>query len=173
MSMKAELQKCLFIIDALTENIGKLFSYLVIVIMLLQVYEAVMRYIFKAPSIWSWELGMLLYGAHFMLGGAWVMKQNQHVRTDILLQRFSKKKQALLEVILFGTIFFTFVTVMVYKQTDNALYSLRMGEKTFTEWAPPFYPLKIIIAVSFFLLALQGLARWVRQLHFLITDEEI
>ena len=173
MPMQTVLQKCLSTIDALTENIGKLFSFLIIIIMLLQIYEVIMRYIFGAPSIWSWELCMLLYGAHFMLGGAWVMKQNKHVRTDVLLQKFSKKKQALLEVILFGTVFFTFVAVMVFKQGDNALYSLRMGERTFTAWAPPFYPLKIIIAVSFFLLALQGLARWVRQLHFLITDKEI
>lgn len=173
MSFTSSFQKLFRFIDFLSEGTGKLFSFLVIIIMLLQVYEAVMRYIFKAPSIWSWELAMLLYGVHFMAGGAWVLKQNKHVRTDIFLMNMSKKTQAWLEVFLFGSLFLIFAVVMTFKQTENALFSLSMGERTFTEWAPPFYPVKIIMAISFLLLLLQGIARWGRQLYYLISDKEI
>ena len=171
--MKAVLQKMLHVIDMLSVGTGKLFSFMVIIIMLLQVYETLMRYVFKAPTIWSWELAMLIYGAHFMLGGAWVLQQNKHVRTDLLMQKFPKRIQALLEVILFGSVFMIFAFVMITKQIDNAIFSVKMGEKTFTEWAPPFYILKIAIAYSFLLLGLQGLARWIRQFYFLFANREI
>jgi TRAP-type mannitol/chloroaromatic compound transport system permease small subunit len=171
--MKATLQWSLKTIDMLSTNTGKLFSFLVVFIMILEVYEAIMRYIFGSPTIWSWELAMLFYGVHFMLGGAWVLQQNKHVRTDVLLLRFPKRMQSLFEVIFFGTVFMVFAWVMSTKQIENAIYSINMREKTYTEWAPAFYPVKIAIAISFILLSLQGIARWIRSFYFLITGKEI
>ena len=84
-----------------------------------------------------------------------------------------KRIQSLLEVILFGTVFMIFAWVMSTKQIENAIYSINMREKTYTEWAPAFYPVKIAIAISFILLSLQGIARWIRSFYFLITGKEI
>lgn len=174
--MENHMQKALLTllksIDTLSIFVGKAASWLIIPIVLLQVYEALARFFFKSPTIWSWELALLLYGIHFFLGGAWVLQENRHVRTDVLLMSRSPKVRAVLELILFSTIFAAFMYVMVSTSWDQAFKSVAIDERTFNEWAPPFWPVKILIAVSFTLLALQGFARAMRCLLFLITGQE-
>jgi TRAP-type mannitol/chloroaromatic compound transport system permease small subunit len=170
--MHEALRTLLKWIDSLSIFIGKTASWLIIPIVLLQVYEALARYFFKSPTIWTWELALLLYGVHFFLGGAWVLQENRHVRTDVLLMRYSPKIKALLEFILFSTIFSVFMYVMVSTAWEQAIKSIAIQERTFNEWAPPFYPVKVLIAISFSLLALQGFANALRSLLFLITGQE-
>ena len=167
------LKKLLQTIDAISENTGKLFSFIVIPIALLEAMEVVLRYVFNSPTDWSWELAAILSGVMFITGGAWVLKEDKHVRTDIFYGKFSRKTQACVDVFFFTTIFFTFVGVLSWKAVNSAIYSTSILERTFSMWAPPLYPLKIIIALSFILLGLQGIAKWIRDLHYIINGEEI
>lgn len=170
--MQTSLFTLLKWIDKLSIFVGKTASWLIIPIVLLQVYEALARYFFKSPTIWTWELALLMYGVHFFLGGAWVLQENRHVRTDVLIMKLSPRLQALLEVLLFCTVFAAFMYVMVLTSWEQALHSIAIQERTFNEWAPPFYPVKTLIAVSFTLLALQGFARAARSLIFFITGRQ-
>lgn len=167
------LSKVLRGIDLLSEYTGKVFSFLIFAIVGLEVLEVFKRYILHSPTTWSWELATMLFGAHFIIGGAWVLKEGKHVRTDVIYGRLSPKVKALLDLILFTLIFFVFVGVLIWKSTANAIYSWQINERTFSMWAPPFYPLKTVIAISFILLGLQGLAKWIRDLVFLIKGETI
>ena len=120
---------------------------------------------------------MMTAGAHFLLGGAWVMQQNKHVRVDVLSVNLPVRVRAALEIILFATIFAILMYALVPISWDHALKSLATNEGTSTEWSPLFYPLKTAIAVSFTLMTLQGFANTMRALRFLITgstgrDEE-
>ena len=160
------LLKC---IDNLSVFVGKTAAWLVVPIMLLPAFEAIIRSAIGIATVWSWELALMFYGAHFMLGGAWVMQQNRHVRADVLTVKLPVRVQAVMEIILFATIFAIFMYAMIPASWKHAMHSLATGERTFNEWAPPFYPLKTVIAVSFILMALQGFANTVRALLFLIT----
>lgn len=167
------LKKILAIIDAVSENTGKLFSFIILPVAALEAVEVILRYGFDSPTDWSWELAAILSGAMFITGGAWVLKEDKHVRTDIFYGKFSRKVQAYLDVFFFTTIFFSFVTVLSWKSINNAIYSVSIQERTFSMWAPPLYPLKIIIAFSFVLFGLQGIAKWIRDLHYIIKGEEL
>lgn len=167
------LKKFLNTIDEISEYTAKAFSYLIIVMVVLQVGEAILRYVFNKPTIWSWELVMLLYGVHFIIGAGWVLKEEGHVRTDVIFQTLAPKKQALLELIMYPCLFFVFVIVMLWKSTANAIYSVSVREATFTQWAPPFYPVKIIVAIAFLILLLQGIAKWIRCFVFFRKGERI
>ena len=57
--------------------------------------------------------------------------------------------------------------------SNNAIYSVGIQESTFSMWAPPLYPLKVIFAVAYILLFLQGLAKWVRDLVYVVKGVEI
>ncbi len=160
-------------IDKLSENAGKLFSLLVIPIIVLEAGESLLRYVFQKPTDWSWELASMLFGAFFMMGGAWVLKEQNHVRTDVFYSKLSRKWRAYFDLFFFTTIFFVFITVMVWKMSANALYSIGIQESTFSMWAPPLYPLKVIFAVAYILLFLQGLAKWVRDLVYVVKGVEI
>jgi TRAP-type mannitol/chloroaromatic compound transport system permease small subunit len=160
-------------IDFISEYTGKIFSFLVLIMVSLQVVEVFRRYVLHTPTTWSWELVTLLYGTHFVLGGAWLLKEGGHVRTDIFYDRFSPKVKAYVDLFFFTTIFFVFAYVMIWKVGSNALYSYSINEKTYTMWAPPFWPLKFAFTFGFLLLFLQGLAKWIRDLIFVIKGERI
>jgi TRAP-type mannitol/chloroaromatic compound transport system permease small subunit len=171
--MIAKIDKLLKGIDSLSVWAGKIFSMLVLPIIVLEAVESVLRYIFQRPTDWSWELAAMLFGACFMMGGAWVLKENNHVRTDVFYNNFSRKGKAYIDLFFFTTVFFVFGGVMVWKMGANAIYSVSIKETTFIMWAPPLYPLKVIFAVSYILLLLQGLAKWIRDLVYVTKGVEL
>lgn len=167
------LKKTLMTIDAFSVFMGKLFSFIILPVTLLEAVEVILRYVFDSPTDWSWELAAMLAGAMFVMGAGWVLKDEKHVRTDIIYAKLSRKWQAIFDVFFFTIIFFSFTVVLSVKSIQQAIYSTRISESTFSMWAPPLYPLKIIIALSFVVLFLQGLAKWLRDVHFLIKGREI
>ncbi len=160
-------------IDSLSVWAGKIFSMLILPIIVLETGESLLRYIFQKPTDWSWELAAMLFGAFFMMGGAWVLKDNNHVRTDVFYNKLSRKGRAWIDLFFFTTIFFVFSGVMVWKMGANAIYSVGIRETTFSMWAPPLYPLKVIFAVGYILLLLQGLAKWIRDFVYVAKGVEL
>ena len=167
------LKKTLTAIDRISVFIGKLFSFIIIPIVLLEAVEVVRRYVFDSPTGWAWELSAMLFGAMFIVGAGWILSENKHVRTDVLYAKLSRKWQAIFDLVFFTVIFFSFAGVLAVKSIQQSIYSVGILEKTFSMWAPPLYPLKIIIALGFVVLLLQGLAKWIRDVHFLIKGSEI
>lgn len=167
------LRGILTFIDELGERTAKLFSYAILIVIGLETVEVIRRYILHRPTHWSWEAAAILAGTGYLIGGAWVLRDSKHVRTDIFYGRFSKKTQAIVDIVMFLCIFFVFVGVLSWKTTTAAIHSVSIGERTFTMWGPPLYPLKIVIALSFVLLALQGIAKLIRDLFFVIKGEEL
>ena len=160
-------------VDSLSVFMGKLFSYLILPVMLLEAVEVVLRYVFDSPTDWSWELAAHLSGAMFIMGAAWVLLDDKHVRTDLIYAKLSRRGRAFLDVFFFATMFFMFAGVLTYKSWTKAIYSTKIFERTFSMWGPPLFPLKIIIATGFTILLLQGIVKWSRDLYFLITGREI
>jgi TRAP-type mannitol/chloroaromatic compound transport system permease small subunit len=167
------LRRVLSFIDELGERIAKLFSYSVLIVIGLETVEVIRRYVLHKPTHWSWEAAAILAGAGYLIGGAWVLRDGKHVRTDILYSRLSRKAQAIVDIVMFLVIFFVYVGVLSWKATTAAIHSVVINERTFTMWGPPLYPVKIVIALSFVLLALQGLAKLIRDLFFVIKGEEL
>lgn len=169
----SRIAKVLQIIDAVSERTGKTFSFLVIAILFLEVREVIARYVFSEPSVWSWELSTLFYGIFFIMGGAWVLKDGRHVRTDVFFAKFPARVRALIDLVLFMCLFFLFVAVMVWYGAQAAIHSVEIRETTYTVWAPPLYPTKIALLLGFLLLGIQGLAKWIRDLIFVAKGIEI
>jgi len=167
------MKKMLLAIDRFSEFIGKTVSFLILPVTLLEAFEAIRRYGFNSPTDWSWELAAIMSGAMYVAGGAWVLKDNKHVRTDLFYAKLSRKWQAIFDLFFFTIIFFSFAGVLAVKSTQQAIYSVGILESTYSMWGPPLYPLKIIIALSFITLFLQGLAKWIRDLYFLIKGCEL
>ena len=167
------VSKIFSMVDRLSVFMGKLFSYLVIPVMLLEAVEVVLRYVFDSPTDWSWELAAHLSGMMFIMGAGWVLLDDKHVRTDLIYAKLSKRGQALLDVIFFAVIFFSFTGVLTYKSWTKAIYSTQIFERTFSMWGPPMFPLKLVIATGFTILLLQGIVKWSRSLCYLFTGREI
>ena len=166
-----KLEAFLRIIDITNDWIGKVISYLVIPFALLVSYEVIQRYVFKTPSLWIEEGVLLGYGAYIILGGAYAFIHNTHVNVDIFYRRWSPKTKAIVDAVTFP-LFVFFVGMLLWKGGDMALTSLQHMEHSQSAWRPPIYPFKLIVPLAAFLLLLQGLAKFIRNITTITAKRE-
>ncbi|HKJ65709.1 MAG TPA: TRAP transporter small permease subunit [Desulfopila sp.] len=159
-------------IDRLNLWQGKITSMLIIPLLLVVLYEVFMRYGFNSPTIWGFEATAFLYGMHYMFGLAYTDVKKGHVQVDIFTSLAPKKVQAAISALTTLVFFLPVMTCMTIWSTKFAIYSVQGLEKNSTSWAPPIYPFKLIMALCFFLLLLQGVSNLIRDLQALFGKEE-
>ena len=158
-------------IDAISEWVGKGASYLILPGSLILAWEVVSRYGFNNPTMWAHGTSQRIFATYYILAGAYVLRHNQHVTVDIIYNRFSLRTRSVLSVI--GSIFFfIFCGVLLWKGIDFAWTSLSMLEPDETPWRAPLYPFKMMIPLGAFLILMQGLAKFIRNLATAITGRE-
>jgi TRAP-type mannitol/chloroaromatic compound transport system permease small subunit len=163
------LEKTANAITQFNRKAGDWSSLLMLPMLFVAVYEVFMRYAFNAPTSWGFELTIFIYGVHFILGYSYTDAHNGHVRVDIFSSRLGPRKKALLEIVTLLVIFFPFMTLMTVFAGKFALLSTSMRELASTSWAPPIWPVKILMVLGFFMLWLQGLGNLLHNLHVALT----
>lgn len=162
-----QLEKYLHYIDLVSEYSGKFISLLIIVLNLIIGYEVIARYILNAPTIWVHEASGMLFGTYIVLGAAYVLSIKGHVNMDLLYTRLSRRQQAFIDIITFG-VFAAFCITLIVKGGERALYSIKIMEHSSSIWGPPLYPIKLMLPIGAFLLLLQGLANFSRDVMTLV-----
>lgn len=165
------LRNILLGIDKLNEWVAKGVAWIVVAIIFATVYEVVMRYVFNSPTNWVFEFNYLVHGPYFLLLGAYVYAQNGHVNVDIIHGKLSPRLRAIMDIFSM-TFFFIFVFVMLKYGGRFALNSFSFRETLSSAWAPPIYPVKMAIPVAALMLLLQGIARYIRNIHQAVTGLE-
>ena len=161
------MNRVLRIIDRISEYSGKGTSFLILLMLVLICCETVLRYAFNSPTIWSGELTSIVFGAYIILGGAYTLLVGGHVNMDIIHSRLSPRAKALIDVITFFFFLF-FCVALLWKGWEGAMSALSTGERTVSEWRPIIFPTKIILVIGTFLLFLQGLAKFVRDIQTVV-----
>ncbi|MCP3923149.1 MAG: TRAP transporter small permease subunit [Desulfobacterales bacterium] len=161
------------LIDNLNRKQGEISSLLIVPLLLVVIYEVIMRYCFNAPTIWGFEVTTFLYGLHYMLGFSYTDVHDGHVKVDIFSSRLSKKKQAVLSIICTLVIFLPTFTLLAIAAVQFAYTSIEGLELNSTSWAPPIYPFKSIMALALIFLVLQGVSNLIKDFKILLnkTDE--
>jgi len=147
------------IIEGLTEGIGGLAALVIIPLVLATCYEVFARYLFGAPTIWAFELGYILTGVHFLLGGAITLKRKAHVRIDLIYDQLSVRKRAVIDLVLYTALVLPALCLIFLRLADYATAAYLSGEGSGqSAWNPPIWPFRAIIATSFLVLTLQVVA---------------
>jgi len=147
------------IIDKLNERIGRGVSWLTIILVLVTCYDVVVRYVFRESSVAFQEIEWHLFAILFLVGGAYTLKIDDHVRVDIFYTKFSTERKALVDFV--GSIIFLipFCLLAIYASKDFVVNSFLVKETSPDAGGlPARYILKAFIPLSFFLLLLQGIA---------------
>jgi len=157
------MQTFIRIVDKTNEWIGKIVSFLMIPLVLITVFEVVMRYIVKQPTIWAWDLNIQVFAAIVMLGGGYTLLKKGHVVVDVFVMAMNPRKRALIDLV---TSFFFFVGVLVLLLGgwEMAWMSLKVGETMPTVWAPPYYIMKLMVPVGAFFVLVQGVSEFMKNL---------
>lgn len=167
-----KIKVCLRIVNSVSEWTGKFVSFLVIVIIGVTIWEVVLRYVFNAPTIWAFDAAYLIFGAYGVLGGAYTLYLRGHVNVDIFYGRLSLRTRAIVDLVT-SIFFFLFCGLLLWKGGEMAWDSLKIMERGSSAWSPPVYPIKMTIPIAAFLLLLQGLAKFIRDLLIAATGREI
>lgn len=150
---------------------GRIVSWLLLPLTLIIVMEVILRYGFGRPTIWAWDTNVMLLAGLIMLGGGYALLHDSHVAVDILVQRLSARKRAILDLI---TFFFFFVAVggLLVEATVVAWSSVQTREMHYSFWAPPIYPLRVVMAIGVFLLLIEGIAKFITKLLAVMGDKK-
>lgn len=169
MSTVFKVLKC---IDWLSEKAGELGKWVALVLVFAGSYEAIARHFFGAPTIWSYDTMCMCGGIIYMLGASYNYLHDSHTRVDIIYTALSPKKKALMDVICSLILFFPLNIIMFKVAVDWAIKAWKINEKMFTSfWYPPAAPYRTLFAFGLLLLVLQGIAKFIRDVHFLVTGE--
>lgn len=153
----------LSVINKINEWAGKLSSFLIVGLIAAMVWGVMLRYVFDSPVIWADEMSLFLFSGYIMLGGGYALLHEAHVNVPILHDHLRPRTRATVDLIT-SVLFFCFCGVLLWKGVDMAWSSLQEWEHSFSVWGPPIYPVKLTIPVGAFLLLLQGLAKFIRDL---------
>ena len=166
------LERCLRFVDSFSKRSGQAIAPLVLVFMAVLIFEVIARYVFNSPTKWAHETSTFIFGAQFMLAGAYGFWRGSFINVEILHDRLPIRPRAILDLVL-SILPLVICGLMIWKGGAFFLTSLRLHEHTQTVFGPPLYPLRGVIPVAAFLLLIQVIAKFARDLHLVITGEEL
>ncbi len=166
-----KVQKFLHTVDGISTWVGKAFAWLIVVLMLVVVVEVFKRYALNAPTAWIFDASNMLYGTLFMMGGAYTLAHDGHVRGDFLYGNFSPRKQATIDLVLYIAFFLPGIAALTWAGWTYFGDAWKINEQTFSAQPIPLYPFKFIIPFAGATVLLQGIAEIVRCVVCLKTGE--
>lgn len=155
-------------LEKVIEKIGQYVSWIWLVLMLLIVSNALMRYFFNTTFVALEELQWHLYAVGFMLGLSYCFIHDGHVRVDALAEHWSMKKRVWIEIFGISLLLLPFCFVMFNYALPFVERSYRMNEVSPSfDGLPMRWILKSFILIALALLVMAATSRWLRCVAFL------
>ncbi len=146
-------------IDRISTFAGKAFAWLIGLLMIVVCVEVAKRYALNAPSAIIFDVTSMMYGATFMMCGAYALAQNAHVRGDFLYGSMRPRVQAGLDLALYFLFFLPGIAALFLAGWDFAETAWKIREhSSVTADGPPVYHFKTLIPIAGALVLLQGFA---------------
>ena len=153
------------IIDGISWIATRLADLAVILLVLAMVYEVAARYMFHAPTEWAFDIAYMSNGAIFLLGLGWVLRQDGHIRIDVVRNKLPATLTRITDIIIYLVILFPLFCMFSRVAIIKALYAWRTNEvEMVSPWAPLMWPFYAVIAIGLVVLSLQFLAQGLRML---------
>jgi len=162
------MKRLLFSIDNLSAWVGKAFAWCIVVLTFATSYEVFVSYLLNRPTGWAFDMSVQMYGALFLMAGAYTLSRNGHVRGDVLYRLLPIKWQAGIDLVLYVVFLLPGALALMitgyYYAADSWFYKE-------VAWSSPariqIYFFKTLIPIAGTLLLLQALAEMVRCVHCL------
>lgn len=159
-------------IDSINEHIGKTISWFTLFMVLVMFGIVVMRYVFNEGSIAAQESVMYMHALVFMLGAAFTLKRDGHVRVDIFYNKMSIRNKSIVNFL--GNLFLLLpVCIFIFWSSwDYVLEAWRIKESSREAGGLPWtYLLKTSILIMAALLILQAIADMLRNVLRIFSEK--
>ena len=148
------------VIDRVSGYTGLFAMYLIFVMIGILAYATITK-VFFFPSIWTVEMAQFVMVAYFMLGGGFTLREDEHVRMDLLYAAWPARRKAGTDLITGAALIF-FLVMLQVGGIASLIYAFQYWEKGFSAWAPYMWPVKVGINIGLFLTLLQAIAIWLK-----------
>jgi TRAP-type mannitol/chloroaromatic compound transport system permease small subunit len=157
------VERFLLFVDRLSMWMGKTFAWCILILTFAVSYEVFVRYALRAPTAWAYDVSYIMYGALFLMAGAYTVSRDGHVRGDVVYRLWSPRTQGAVDLVLYVLFYFPAVLALIYSGFWFAHLAWRFGETSvFSPASIPIWQVKALIPVAGIVLALQGISEIVR-----------
>ncbi len=153
-------------IDKINGFCGEFVCYWSVIAVFVYYYEVIARYVFNSPTNWAHESMFLMFGMQYLLSGAYALREDSHVRVDVLYLYLSDRAKVITDIVT-SVFFFLFTGTLLVTGWIFLMDSIDVWEVSFTEWAVQYWPIKISIVLGAVLIILQGLSKLIKDVLLL------
>jgi len=154
------------IIDKFTDTTGVWVAWLNLPLVLAVAYEVIARYLFNAPTIWSFDVTYMLYGTIFMLGAAYTLHKGGHIRTDFFYEKWTDRTRGVVDSISYIVFFFPSIVMLGVASGNEAWYAFTINETSEqTPWRPILWPFKAVVPLTCVMLLVQGVSELIKSFY--------
>ncbi len=150
-------------VEAINRTVGRAIMYLVIVSMGLLLFASISRTFFNTSYIWMVEMLQFILTAYYILGGGYSVQLDAHVRMDLFYGNLSERGKAIIDAVTSLLVIF-YLVVLLIGAVSGTIYAIRYGQVNYSAWRPPLWPIKSIMTIGIFLMLLQMIAVFFRDL---------
>jgi TRAP-type mannitol/chloroaromatic compound transport system permease small subunit len=124
------LMSLIRVIDRISDWSGRIVCWMIVPLVGSLAWEVVARYVFAAPTVWAYDLSYMLYGAFFMLGAGYALFRGGHIRTDMLYQNWSPRRQGAIDAVCYLFLFFPAMLFLLWMGGQEAWHAWEIGERS-------------------------------------------
>ena len=155
-------------IDTLNTKVGKLTTWLILITTLISAGNAIVRKMFDTSSNALLEVQWYIFAGVFLLGAAYGLLQNSHVRIDFISSRLSARTRNWIDVVGIVVALIPFCMLSIYLSWPLFVQAYQSGEMSQNAGGLIRWPAYALIPAGFFLLMLQGISEMIKRLAFLM-----
>lgn len=157
------LQPISKLIDLIALASARLAELAAAILVTAMVWEVFARYVLHAPTVWAFDVAYMMNGAIFLLGTAWVMRQNEHISIDVVRKHLPKSFARISDLVLYLLVLFPLFAVLSKVSIHKAWMAWTLNEvEMVSPWAPLMWPFYACIALGLIAFTLQLLAHGLR-----------
>ena len=161
------------VIDAINDRFGVIANWLVLIACLISAGNATSRYLFSISSNAWLEVQWYMFAGMVLLGAPYTFKVNEHVRVDLVYGSVSERTRIIIDIV--GIILFLMpiCLILIYFTWPWFTESLRTGETSSNAGGLLRWPVKLLLPLGFFLMALQGVSELIKRVAALQAHYEL
>mgnify|MGYP001065110234 CR=1 FL=1 len=155
--MSSVIRSYVRLMDGLADFIGAFAKYLIYVMIGVLMFDVVSDKTFGFVQNWTVETAQFTLAAFYFLAGPKTLKDDAHVRLDLLYDTFSARGKAAIDMITVWIVIF-YLSVMLWGSVSSLQYSWATNQRLPSLWAPSLVPIKVLMTVCIVLMILQCIA---------------
>lgn len=151
-------------IDRMSTFFGAVAALTVVVLVVLMLYDVLLRYAFNRPTSWGNDLNAFLMGGSFVLSIAYAMATDSHVRVDLLYSEQTRPRIRVVDLIGLTFIILPTVAWITWGLWGHLMEGIRTGERTGSGgWNPVVWPFRVVLFFGFAIFTVQIVAEIIKR----------